>query len=454
MTPRITKRLKDHLRDPLLRNGYALICNTVITALLGMLYWMVAAQRYPARQVGIAAAAISSLMLISGVAQLNLGTALTRFLPRAGRSSKSLVLKTYGVTSLLSAVAGVIFFVLARGSSSSLLGAASPLVGVWFVAAVVTWSIFSLQDYVLAGLRQATWVAVENGLFGGAKILVLVLLASIAPKFGIFASWSIPVMVSLLPVNLLIFRFVLPKHVGKTREAPASFPQAELTRFIAWDYLGSLFLLGTKTLLPLLILAKLGARASGYFYVPWLIVTSLELITTNLGTSLTVEGALDESKLRTLTRSVLRRTATILIPISVTVLIFAPRILSLFSPQYALAGTTLLRLLALAILPRAVLSVFSSTCRVQRRMGRTAIAQGAMFFLVLLISTLLVGHLGLTGAGIAYLITQTLIALCVLPTLRRVVSDEYAPPASVATMPVPVAGLPLPEARSASDILG
>ena len=46
------RRVRSDLRDPLLRNGYALLLNVGVTSALGFLYWIVAARTYTAVHVG------------------------------------------------------------------------------------------------------------------------------------------------------------------------------------------------------------------------------------------------------------------------------------------------------------------------------------------------------------------------------------------------------------------
>ena len=50
---------------PLLLNGYALVLNAGMTALLGIVFWMVATRLYTREQVGLAAALISAMTTIS-----------------------------------------------------------------------------------------------------------------------------------------------------------------------------------------------------------------------------------------------------------------------------------------------------------------------------------------------------------------------------------------------------
>ena len=44
--------------DSLLRNGYALMANTGVTAVLGLAYWVLAARLYPAGAIGTGSAVV------------------------------------------------------------------------------------------------------------------------------------------------------------------------------------------------------------------------------------------------------------------------------------------------------------------------------------------------------------------------------------------------------------
>src|SRR5262249_35179698 len=125
----------------------------------------------------------------------------------------------------------------------------------WFIAAAVAASIITVQDSVLTGLRAAVWVPVWNAAFGVAKIVVLVTLAESMPHSGVFFSWIGPMMVVLFPVNLLIFGWLVPRHVRRTADAdePAL---AQIGRFFVADYVGALFLFATVFLVPVLVATR------------------------------------------------------------------------------------------------------------------------------------------------------------------------------------------------------
>jgi O-antigen/teichoic acid export membrane protein len=294
------------------------------------------------------------------------------------------------------------------------------------------WCVFALQDAVLAGIRQAVWIPVENGLYGIGKIVLLVALAHITGQYGIFASWTVPALIALLPVNLLIFGRLLPRHVATRADQPTAVTLRAMSRFMGGDYLGNLFFMCTDTLLPLLIIARLGKASAAYFGVVWVIIVALDLITVNLGIALMVEGAIDRAALRSAAASVVRRLALILVPAVAVLLLFAPLVLSIYGHGYAVHGSGLLRLLSVAVLARAVTSFYIALCRVERRVSRIALAQGALFASIMGLSWWLMGHLGLNGVGVAYLISQVIVAATLFPSVLKML-DRRPGAASSAT---------------------
>src|SRR5690349_124467 len=98
-----------HLRTPLYRNGNALMISTGITSALGLLYWTIAARVYQTDDVGLNSMAISIMIFLSGVAQINLQEAMIRFIPRAGARTLRMALYSYGIVIALSLIVAVVF---------------------------------------------------------------------------------------------------------------------------------------------------------------------------------------------------------------------------------------------------------------------------------------------------------------------------------------------------------
>lgn len=414
-------RLMAHLQSPLLRNGYALVFSSVATSALGVFYWLLAANYYSAEIVGINAALINAMLFLSQTAQLNLGNGINRFLPTAGKQTKRFVGAVYALILAASPFVCLIYFAGLK-SWAPLLDSvfADRMVALGFVIATMAWSIFAMQDNVLIGMRQATWVPIENLLFAVAKIILLISVATMMTKMGIFFSWVAPMMTLLLPVNWFIFRHLAPKHIESTRQQSEPLTVGGVAHYVGGDYFGSLVWTATVGLMPLIVLERVGATASGYFAIAWTISNSLYLVSRNMGMSLISEASLDRQKLTLYSQHTLLQTLKLIVPVTLFVVIAAPLLLRLFGKEYSGEATRALQFLALSAIPASVTTIYVSVARVQRWLLKAFVVQASLCGSVLLLSILLLERIGITGVGLAWLIGQTFVAIVLLFSELRV----------------------------------
>ncbi|RZU76673.1 polysaccharide biosynthesis protein [Micromonospora kangleipakensis] len=165
-------RLRQHLRDPLNGNVYALMLNTAVSSLLGIAYWALAARLYSPAELGIGAAKVSTMSFLSNLSQLNLNGALARFLPTAAAQGSRLVGYAYGVSCLAALVLSGGFLLLAP---------------------MVAGRLEFLHRTPLLAVAFALCVA------------------------GV--SWNLAVVATLIPVNVLVFRRLLPRLRARRTEA-------------------------------------------------------------------------------------------------------------------------------------------------------------------------------------------------------------------------------------------
>ena len=232
------RSVRREMGNPLYRNAYALMLNTVVNSGFGLLYWVFAARVFSTEDVGRGNAMVNLMMLISVLTSLNFGQALIRFLPTAGRDSRSLVRLAYGISAAVAVVGSAAVmtychFAYAPGDPLHV----SPGFAAWFVVSTAAWSIFNLQDQVLTGLRSAMWVVLENGVYGVVKLGLLVVVAFTSVSDGVFTSWSAPVIALLVPFTLLISRRLLPRHTAETadRDDAGAPDRATLARYMGGD---------------------------------------------------------------------------------------------------------------------------------------------------------------------------------------------------------------------------
>ncbi|MGX1881885.1 lipopolysaccharide biosynthesis protein [Streptomyces sp. NPDC055287] len=413
--------------NPLFRNAYALMLNTGISALLGLSFWLAAARYYSESAVGQGSAAIAAMKLLAGLTALTLTGALARFIPVAGRRTGRLVLRTYAASSVVVAGAALVFLSTLSlwGPSYSFLH--GPLNGLGFVLAVVAWSLLTLQDGVLTGLRSALWVPVGNTVFSAVKLVLLVVIAASVPTAGVFVSWVAAIAVSVVPLGWLVFRRLVPEHVAATEDRAQPLTLRQMGRFLAGDYTGSLFSLAVVYAVPVIVASQVSSEDNAYFYITTTIGGTVNLLAINMGASLTVEGAHDPSTLAQNCRAALRRMARIMLPVATVLFFGAPYILGVFGDGYADAATPLLRWFAVGALLRVVIEVYFAVLRAQSRTSGLAYLQGGLCVLVLGLTLLLLPRMGLVGAGIAEISSLAVVASVAGVMLYRVVRS--APPA-------------------------
>lgn len=397
-------------------SAYALIINTVSTTGLGFIYWAIAAHVYSSQTVGRSAALISALVLLSTLAQLNVSSALQKYLPKAGGSARRLIGYGYAVSSLAAVPAAIGFvFLMPRISAQWKFLSASRLLILLFVGAALIWGVFALEDAALTGLRHTTVVPIENSVYGVLKLGMLIGVAALLPASGIFASWVVPLVVVIPVINILIFWRFAPRSGGQ----PAQFRRQEVVRFTSADYLASMFNQAYASLLPLMVLSVLGAAANSGFYIAWTIAAGPTMIAANFGTSLMVEVATNPSRMAELTRGMVLRCTVISLLCTAVLTVAAHPILRIYGSGYAAQAAPLLVVLGFATVPRALIMLTWSLDRVTGRMGRAALTQAALAVLVLAGSRLLLRKYGIEGIGYAWFAANTAVALARLPTLAK-----------------------------------
>ena len=425
---RLARPIARVFADPMLRNGHALIFSASVTQAIGVLYWAVAARNYPAAVVGRNSAAISITLFLAGIAELNLMSTLVRFLPTSGTRSVRLILTAYAASTAVAAAIGTGFLLLIPRVEPQLdFLRSGPFLAVWFVVSVITGAIFVLQDSALTGVRAASFVPLENATFSIVKLVTMVVLAGLVPASGIYVSWTAGFALAVIPANVYLFARAIPRHL---RRAPAQPPPprfADIRSYFLIDSAAGFFMLASTALLPLMIIDRLGATAAGHYAMAWMISFALYLVSLNMGSSLVVETAADQSVLRERSLRCITHLARLIVPAVALIIAAAPYVLMLFGPGYARADTSVLRLLALCALPALVTNTALNAARSQRRMAVVAGIQVAICVLVWGLSALLMGSLGITGVGVAWLVAQTVTAAALVAWPRLWLPPAGAP---------------------------
>jgi O-antigen/teichoic acid export membrane protein len=406
-------------RAPQNRDGMALVLSSAVSSAVGLLYWVVAARMFDPATVGVNSTLVSTLGLLGILAQLNLGSAMLRFVPIAGGGARALVAVCYATGVVAALLIGSVFALGAAWWAPELraaVGAGALLA--YFVLSTPFWTVFNMQDYLLTGIKRATVVPVENLAFALLKIGLLVVGGLFGFYGAIAGSWALGTAVTVVAITIYLVR-VLPPREPRQRGVPAAVTLRSISGFVAADWFGSMCLTIVNFGLPLLVFSRLGADAAATFGVTWQLAYALYLVPTGMGQSLVAHAAADPSELGAAHRQMLTKSLTLVVPAVVVLAAGSWLILIvLFGAHYASTGSMLLALAALSAVPACVNLAGVAAARVsQRRVGQFGITL-ALAVIVIPAVWVLMPLWGLTGVGVALVGGQTVVAVGVLLLTR------------------------------------
>ena len=410
-------RIRKLLRVSLYRNAAYLMLTSGVNSLAGFVFWAVAARLYPVEGVGLASAAISAMGLLALLSTLGMDYSLIRFLPRSGDKASTILNSCLTLSGLVSLVLAAVFLAGIKLWSPALLRVQqNPVFFVSFIIFVVAavYRIFAERTFV-AG-RRSGFALTQGLVFGLLRFIPLVALAPLFDVFGIFASWGI----GLGLAAIVSIPFLLPRVQPGYRPVPTIDRKAigSMMQFSFANYGANIFWAIPILGLPIMVVNLLGAEANAYFYVGWALGYLLVNIPVTVSLSLFAEGSHNEEQMgHNISRSL--KLILLLIPVIAVAFAVGNKVLSVFGSAYAESATTLLWVLAVSAIPAGLNHTYFTVRRVQKRMryviGLSAfIAAGTM-----LLSYLLLPLMGIVGAGVGWLIPQTIVAVAVTPVLLR-----------------------------------
>ena len=391
--------------DSLYRNAFFLTVANVIAALFGFVFWLVAAHFYSVAEVGLVAALVSSVSLLSSIAKIGFDVGLVRYLPQS-QDKKTIINSSFSNSFDFHYCGhnihnGRRFLV----SKTSFLRE-NILYFFVFVAFTVLTTINQLQWQVFVAFRAAHFALLES-LINGLEPVAVVLLA-FAGIWGIFLSANLGLVLASLVGVFFIIKLVpgyipmpkITKRVG-----------VEIVRFSLINYAVGVLVALPQYLFTLIIIAVLTAADSAYFYIAFSLSGIIGLVAAVSSLTLLAEGSYDPENLRSQIIKAFKFTLLLALPFVIILLILGNAILTLYGTQYSDNSLWLLRFLSIGWLPNIVSAIYTSVLRVQKRGGPLILIWGFYAIFTVITSYFMIKWLGINGLGVAWLVSQTMIGL-------------------------------------------
>lgn len=389
-------------------NATSLVGTTAVTLTLGFFYWWLAARLFPPTAVGLAAAAISAMMLLGNVGTVGLGTMLIGELPRQPSNAGALITTSLVIAGTASGLLGILFVIIAPHLSAEL----SPLtknvqsfllfaLGVSFTGAV------QVLDQAMIGLLRGRLQLWRNAIFATVKIVALVIVGIwFTNKVGltIYGTWIVGIAASLI-IMAVVFSI---NGVQILYRPQLNIFQKQWSAALRHHALNIALLLPSFGL-PVVVTILLSASTNAFFYVAWMIASLAYVAANALSTVLYAISSADSSILVSpKIRVTLKLSFFIGLLGSFFLIISARFLLKLFGDIYAVQAAWSLRILALGVFPMIIKVHYVAVCRIQGQ-----IIQAAKTILVFSLLELVLAGFGARVGGLSGLSLGWLVGLCV-----------------------------------------
>ncbi|MFZ7104782.1 MAG: oligosaccharide flippase family protein, partial [Peptococcaceae bacterium] len=315
-------KLGQVIKVPLYSNAIFLMGASAFSALIGFVFWMVAARFYTDEAVGLASATISAMGLVVSFSKLGMEMGLVRFLKNHNEEPKAIINTVFTVGLLVSVFAAFIFTAgLDIWSPALLYIRENPFYLLAFVFFCAVSSLNTFSDNSFVASRRSGFVVASGLIFGILKVILAVVLASLLTSFGIFASWGIGMTAALL-VSVIVFIPIAQKGYRFAITIKKNIIKDMLGYSFA-NYFSVLLWTAPGLIFPLMVVNMLGAEANAYFYIGWALSNVIVIIPTSVTTSMFAEGSYNEDRLNTHILRSLKMIFLFLVPAILFVLILA-----------------------------------------------------------------------------------------------------------------------------------
>jgi O-antigen/teichoic acid export membrane protein len=357
------------------------------------------------------------MRLCSQIALLGLNAAIIKRLPQSRNQSSQVLGAAFMIAMLASLLAGAGFLLVAAGVLTELgLIARSPDYAAMFILLTVAWTLSVLYDATLTALRRADRIVLRSLAQGTTALLALVtfgLVLGLAGVHSILLAWIAALAMSC-SLAFIQIRRLLPGH---RYEIAAPWISAKtMLRVGVPNHHLSLALLAPVWLLPVLVAETLGAEANAYWYAVWMVGLLVMIAPNASAQALFAEASSSPHLLRQRVSQALTFSLCVGVVMAIGIVLTADWVLGFLGDNYADAGATPLRILALAVVPRTLIEVYVIIGRATNRLKQPtilAVTGGTVSIVAAMTGAILYG---LPGVAIGWVIAQYLA--CVWAALR------------------------------------
>ncbi|NTV22225.1 MAG: oligosaccharide flippase family protein [Candidatus Yonathbacteria bacterium] len=390
--------------------------STGIMSAFGFVFWLICSRLFLPADIGVATSLISVASLLTTMSLFGLNNAVVRFLP-SSNDRDSFVSSVFGISFCGSIIFSSAFLLWLHVTHNPIVESdyIIPLSFV-FILYIIFQTALIIMDAVFIADRKAQYIFGKSVLLSFVKIITpffLISFGAIGIVYGITMSSVVAVITGF---SWLFFatkiKFVRPrmKHLFHIRV------------FAMGNYFGSMFGILPSSLLPIIILSRLGAVETAYFYIPFAIVTLLNVIPSANAQSLFAEVSNNETALEEHLRKSIAHSFIMLVPAVLVIVTMGSFALSFFGLAYAKEGINVLRILSFASIIGS-LNYFGDILLNVKKRSREYIFMNALNALGILAFTYVTAPYGLESVAWGYFVGQLVTMIAYLFVHKKMIKD-------------------------------
>ena len=332
----VGKRVRGLYQDSLYRNSLFLLLNLGLNTVAGFLFVIICNRLYGKEAFGYASALLALMGLGVSISNLGMNRTGLRFLgAEQNRSALFATMAAIATGAGLLVGLGFVPFL----DWFDIPGAGLALTAL-IVLSIVAGSARGICDNAFIAIRASSGTFASNAVFNVMRVGLPFAFVALGST-GVFAAVVVSVVAAVLVGLGLLSRAGFDFRV---RPNPALMKGR--WRFAIGTHSYELIGNATTSILPLVVLSRLGPAANSEWFVVMQIVTLLLMICSAVNNAMFAELASDTSTTRALVLRTLGAIYALLIPLVCAVLLFAPQVLSIFGADYVQAAPVL-RLMAI-----------------------------------------------------------------------------------------------------------
>lgn len=350
--------------------GGWVFAGSIANSILGFAFWAAAAHLFDSVAVGIAGSLVSLSSLATSIGILGLDNGLVRFATRVNRPRR-LMWEVLLVGGSVSLVAGLILSATVLDVSQA---AGPQFLGLVLLTVVLTTSqtCYQITDGSILAARKSEYLAYRAVSYGVAKIVLLFFVVA-AGATGLFGAYTLP----LLGVTLVSF-FIVQRVWPAWNEKGEPHQLRQLSSLSAGNWISGIAYSLPSRLGPSLMLIFIGASPVSYFFIALQLAEVLNYIPESVSKSLFAHGSRADYLPKSLTSSMRRLLAVIMVPMVVLGVVLAQLGMEIVGGTSYGAHSLALQFFLLATLPKVGVQLYKAQFNVDRRPGALVVLGGTL----------------------------------------------------------------------------